>query len=298
LAARIELAIARQGSLERLLPEPGSTGAGLLAMSALAADVPAPGQADRRSVEGTGLAGADVTPMALPPGLSMDRATGLLVQAGDEPLLRAVEAARTGAPLGLERDEATGLLLGPGDRALLDAVQAARASAPAAVPDDARSQGAAVRALDLSGREGVLSARFQSWGQPMDPLAQEEMRIRHAFQQEMARCNSLQAGANVMAGIFAGPTSGLSWSLGQLGAGMTAEMCRMRAQQTAEIEMARLRQIAQQREMQQTRTVQGQPGWGPPGAGAWGQQRATDWSQDGRDGGPKAPEHSRRQQVR
>lgn len=336
LAARVELAVARQGGLERQLPEPGSTGAGLLAMSAMAADLPTPGRADARGVEGVGLAGADVRPMALPPGLSLDRATGLLVQAGDEALLgavvaaqdralaaeaeagrtpvdprsglalatgadvaavRAAQAALSGPPAGLAPDRETGLLLGEGDRALLDAVQAARAAAPAAVSTGARGQDAAVRALDLAGREGVLSARFQSWGQPMDPLAQEEMRIRHAFQQEMMRCNSLQAGANVMASIFAGPTNGLSWSLGQLGGGMTAEMCRSRAQQNAEIEMGRLRQLAHQREMARQQQMMGHgqvhPGaWGhPPAAGAWGQPGV-------RDGGMKTPERPRGQAQR
>ena len=324
LAARVELAVARQGGLDRLLPEPGSTGAGLLAMSALAADVPAPGRTDLRGSEGVGLAGADVHPMALPSGLSMDPATGLLVQAGDETLLRAVsevsdralaaaadaglapldprsgltmatgadvtavravQVARSEMPVGLERDPATGLLLGEGDQMLLDAVQAARV---ASASTDPRAQSAALRGLDLAGREGVLSARFQTWGMPMDPLAQEEMRIRHAFQQEMMRCNSLLAGANVMASIFAGPTNGLSWSLGQLGAGMTVEMCRMRAQQNAEAEMIRLRQIAHQREMARQQQMMGaHPGaWGPVPQQAWGQK--------GQDGGMKTPEPRRR----
>jgi hypothetical protein len=301
LAARIELAIARQGSLERLLPEPGSTGAGLLTMSALAADMPMSGQPDRRSVEGIGLAGADVTPMALPPGLSLDRATGLFVPAGDGPPLRAVESARADALPGLERDETTGLLLGPGDRALLDAVQAARAAASAAVPADGRSQDAAVRALDLMGREGVLSARFQSWGQPMDPLEQEEMRIHHAFQQEMARCHSLRTAANVLGDVFANRTGGWSWTLGQMGGEMAVRRCIERAQQTAEINLDRIRQIRQQREMARQpwpRAIPGLPGWGQPSPGAWGQQPAKGWSQAGQDGGPKAPEHPRRQHVR
>jgi hypothetical protein len=301
LAARIELAIARQGSLERLLPEPGSTGAGLLTMSALAADMPMSGQPDRRSVEGVGLAGADVTPMALPPGLSLDRATGLFVPAGDGPPLRAVESARADALSGLERDETTGLLLGPGDRALLDAVQAARAEASAAVPADGRSQDAAVRALDLMGREGVLSARFQSWGQPMDPLEQEEMRIHHAFQQEMARCHSLRTAANVLGDVFANRTGGWSWTLGQMGGEMAVRRCIERAQQTAEINLDRIRQIRQQREMARQpwpRAIPGLPGWGQPSPGAWGQQPAKGWSQAGQDGGPKAPEHPRRQHVR
>ena len=325
LAARVELAVARQGGLDRLLPEPGSTGAGLLAVSGLAADVPAPGRPDLRGAEGVGLAGADVRPMALPAGLSLDPATGLLVQAGDEALVRAVAAAQdrtlgteadagrapidprsglamatgaavravqvalAGTPAAPERDPATGLLLGEGDRAMLDAVQAARAEVAGA---DLRTQGAALRGLDLAGREGVLSARFQTWGMPMDPLAQEEMRIRHAFQQEMIRCNSLQAGANVIANVFAGPTNGLSWSLSQLGAGMTAEMCRSRAQQNAETAMAQLRQIAHQREMaRQQQMIGARPGaWGPVPQQAWGQA--------GQDGGMKTPEPRRRQVQR
>jgi len=408
LAARVELAVARQGGLDRLLPEPGSTGAGLLAMSAMAGDVPAPGRTDLRGAEGVGLAGADVRPLALPAGLSMDPATGLLVQAGDEALLRAVTAAQdrtlaeaadagrapidprsglamaagadvatvrtvqaalAGKPAGLARDPATGLLLGEGDRAMLDAVQAARAagsaplerdaqtgllagpgdhapldavtsaqdrglaaaadagrapvdprsglvmaagadvstvravqaaraaSAPSA-PTDPRAQSATLRGLDLAGREGVLSARFQTWGMPMDPLAQEEMRIRHAFQQEMIRCNNLQAGANVMAGIFAGPTNGLSWSLGQLGAGMTAEMCRARAQQNAEAAMGQLRQIAQQRDLaRQQQRMGARPGaWGSAPQQGWGPAPAPKqaWGQAGQDGGMKTPEPRRR----
>jgi hypothetical protein len=75
----------------------------------------------------------------------------------------------------------------------------------------------------------------------------------------------------------------------------------MRAQQTAESEMARLRQIAHQRELarqQQMMTAQGRPGWGQPAPGAWGQQPAQGWVQVGRDGGMKAPERPRHQQAR
>ena len=324
LAARVELAVARQGGLDRLLPEPGSTGAGLLAMSAMAGDIPAPGRPDRRGTEGVGLVGADVRPLTLPDGLSMDPVTGLLVRAGDEARLQAVTAAQdrtlavdadrapidapsslaitagtdvgggrtvrmepAGMPASLERDPATGLLLGEGDRAMLDAVQAMRTASAPSAPTDPRMQGATLRGLDLVGREGVLSARFQTWGMPMDPLAQEEMRIRHAFQQEIIRCNSLQMGANVMASIFAGPTNGLSWSLSQLGAGMTAEMCRARAQQNAEAAMLRLREIAYQREMarQQSMTV-ARPG-------AWDSAPQPGWKKAGQDGGAKAPEPRR-----
>jgi hypothetical protein len=225
-------------------------------------------------------AAADAGRAPLDPRSGLTMATGADVAA-----VRAVQAARSEMPVGLERDPATGLLLGEGDRALLDAAQAARV---ASVPTDPRAQSAALRGLDLAGREGVLSARFQTWGMPMDPLAQEEMRIRHAFQQEMIRCNSLQAGANVMASIFAGPTNGLSWSLGQLGAGMTAEMCRMRAQQNAEAEMIRLRQIAHQREMARQQQMMGAR------PGAWGPVPQQAWSQGGQDGGMKTPEPRRR----
>jgi hypothetical protein len=132
------------------------------------------------------------------------------------------------------------------------------------------------------GREGVLSARFQSWGHPMDPLEQEEMRIHQAFQREMARCESLRTAAAVMGDVFANRTGGWSWTLGQMGGEMAVEMCRRRAQQTAEIEMARHHQIVRQREMARQQAGHGRPGWGRSGPGAWGQQPTTGWSQAGR----------------